>query len=107
MKHGVFVSLTGAAARAASLAAMAVSPGGCGDTPAPLPACTATMPAGTAASVGPDGSSVCSEAGGVTLAKDADLSAEGYTVVGPAFTVSGSGPFAHGLDVVLPYDSGK
>jgi hypothetical protein len=41
------------------------------------------------------------------LAKDSDLSVAGFTVVGPAFTLSGAGPFAHGIDVVLPYDTGK
>lgn len=48
--------------------------------------------------------------------KDADLAADGYTVVGPAFTFAGGTPtagdidatsFPHGIDFVLPYSTGK
>ena len=49
----------------------------------------------------------CTEAGGVTVTKDSDLVADGYTTVGSAFTFTGAGPFPHGIDFVLPYSAGK
>src|SRR3954470_16568543 len=79
---------------------------GCSSTP-PLPTCSAAVPAGTTAIMGPDGTAACTEAGGVTIAKDADLAADGYTVVGNAYSFSGAGPFPHGVDFVLPYSPGK
>lgn len=79
---------------------------GCSSTP-PLPACSAAIPTGATAVNGPDGSSACSEAGSVTIMKDADLSVDGYTVAGSAFTFAGSGPYPHGIDFVLPYSTGK
>jgi hypothetical protein len=77
---------------------------GCGQTAAPLPACSAAIPAGAVATTTLDGASSCTEAGAVTLAKQSDLSADGYTVVGPAFVATGTGPFPHGIDIVVPYD---
>ncbi|HWE30090.1 MAG TPA: hypothetical protein VHB97_18900, partial [Polyangia bacterium] len=79
---------------------------GCSSTP-PLPACSAAIPSGATAITGPDGSSACSEAGSVTITKDADLAADGYTVVGSAYTFAGAGPYPHGIDFVLPYSPGK
>ncbi|HEY1584257.1 MAG TPA: hypothetical protein VGH63_01145, partial [Polyangia bacterium] len=79
---------------------------GCGSTPAPLPACSTAMPTSASAVTGPDGSSACAEAA-VTVMKDSDLSADGYTIVGSAYTLGGGGPFAHGIDVVLPYSPSK
>ena len=87
---------------AASLIAVA----GCSSTPA-LPACSLAIPAGATAIAGPDGSSACTEAGGVTAAKGDSLSADGYTTVGAAYTFSGGGPFPHGIDFVLPYSPSK
>jgi len=80
---------------------------GCGSSTPPLPACSAAIPASATAIAGPDGSSACTEAGGVTIMKDADLTVDGYTVVGNAYTFSGAGPFPHGVDFVLPYSPGK
>src|SRR4051794_19479386 len=80
---------------------------GCGSSAAPLPACSAAIPAGTTAIAGPDGSSACTEAGGVTITKDTDLAVDGYTVVGSAYSFTGAGPFPHGVDFVLPYSPGK
>src|SRR5439155_2298464 len=79
--------------------------GGWNNAAAPLPACSAALPSGAMPTVGPMGSSVCG--GIVSLAAAGDLSVPGYVVVGPALAVSGSGPFAHGLDYVLPYTSSK
>ena len=79
---------------------------GCSSTP-PLPACSLAMPASATAVTGPDGSSACAETSGVTITKDADLSADGYTVVGSAYAFTGAGPFQHGIDFVLPYSPGK
>ena len=79
---------------------------GCGSTVAPLPACSSAMPMSASAVTGPEGSSACAEAA-VTVTKDSDLAADGYTVVGSAYTLAGGGPFAHGIDVVLPYSPNK
>lgn len=58
--------------------------------------------------VTPDGAATCSEAGtSVSLAKSADLSADGYTIIGAAYTATGTGPYQHGIDFVLPYDAAK
>ena len=65
------------------------------------------MPKSASAISGPDGSSACAESGGVTVAKESDLSVDGYTVVGDAFGFHGSGPFPHGIDFVLPYAASK
>ncbi len=80
---------------------------GCGGSAAPLPACSLAIPTGASATLGPDGVSACTEAGSVTAMKDSDLSVDGYTTVGSAYTFSGSGPFAHGIDFVLPYSPSK
>lgn len=106
MKHAVFASVR---AVVASLIGSAIClSSGCGSTPAPLPACSAAIPAGAAATAGPDGASACTEAGSVTIAKASnDLSADGYTVVGPAYGFTAAGPFPHGIDFVLPYSTGK
>ncbi|HXU72838.1 MAG TPA: hypothetical protein VN947_26140 [Polyangia bacterium] len=79
---------------------------GCSSTK-PMPLCSAAIPSGATAVTGPDGSAACAEAGSVTVMKDSDLSADGYTTVGSAFTFTGAGPFPHGVDFVLPYSSGK
>ncbi|MDB4964520.1 MAG: hypothetical protein JWN44_209 [Myxococcales bacterium] len=101
MKHAVFAGLL----MSVAIVSVALT-AGCSDTTA-MPSCTATMPAGTTALAGPDGTSACTEAGGVAIAMEADLAADGYTVVGPAFTFTGAGPFPHGIDIVLPYSTGK
>ncbi len=41
------------------------------------------------------------------IAKAGDLSADGFIVVGPAFTFTGAGPYPHGVDFVVPYSSSK
>src|SRR4051812_32387313 len=77
---------------------------GCSDSAAPLPACSAAIPGTPTASKTLDGASACTEVGAVMLAATGDLSVEGYKALGPAFTASGTGPFPHGIDFVLPYD---
>lgn len=88
-------------------AALLMMAAGCSSTAAPLPACSLAIPMGASAVAGPDGSSACTEAGAVTIMKDADLAVDGYSVVGAAFTFAGAGPFPHGIDFVLPYSPSK
>jgi len=76
----------------------------CTDSLKPLPACSAAIPGAPAATTSPDGASSCTDGAAVTLARTSDLSVDGYTAVGPAFTASGSGPFPHGIDFVVPFD---
>src|SRR6185503_8100724 len=82
---------------------------GCGGTAAPLPACSAAIPGSPTATVGPNGSSACTEVGpqAVTIAQAADLTVANYVTLGPAFTFTGAGPFPHGVDFVLPYTASK
>jgi hypothetical protein len=75
-------------------------------TTAPLPACSAAMPAGVSAVGGPSGATSCAESA-VTAAAAGDLTAAGYTTVGPAIAFGGGGPFQHGIDFVLPYTPSK
>ncbi|HZS42555.1 MAG TPA: hypothetical protein VFF06_37250, partial [Polyangia bacterium] len=81
--------------------------GGCSNSTAPLPACSAAIPAGAKATVGPMGSSGCAETGTITITAAGDLQVSGYVAVGPAFAFAGTGPFPHGLDYVLPYTTSK
>src|SRR5260370_1097673 len=64
---------------------------------------------------GPEVSARSTERGPGTPTKGADLSVDGYTVVGPAIPFAGGAatsdidatPFQHGVDFVLPYSPGK
>ncbi len=108
MKHAVYAALLiGGAAALGS---------GCAPSSVALPACSAAIPTSATAIAGPDGTSACAEAGGVTITRDADLAVAGYTPVGAAYTFAGGTPtpgdidatsFAHGIDFVLPYSASK
>jgi S-formylglutathione hydrolase FrmB len=76
----------------------------------PLPVCSAAMPkTSTATSDLVTGAAACDESGAVTIQASApDLSATGYTTVGPAVAFTNAAtPMAHGLDFVLPYTVSK
>ncbi|MGZ3428645.1 MAG: hypothetical protein ACXVCV_18460, partial [Polyangia bacterium] len=101
MKHLLYASLIGVL--------------GCSSTP-PLPLCSAAMPTTATATTGAAGASACSEGGAVSATKSADLTVDGYKVVGPAITFAGGGSagagidatsFTHGVDFVVPYSPGK
>ncbi len=90
------------------LLSLAFAIAGCSSSAAPpLPVCSPTIPSTATASVGPTGSGACTEAGAVSIAAASDLVVDGYTVVGPAFTFSATGPYPHGIDFVLPYTASK
>jgi hypothetical protein len=79
------------------------APSSDGEAP-PLAACSAALPAGAHTAAGPGGASACAEAAAtLAAAPSGDLAADGYVVVGPALRLDGTGPFAHGIDVLLPY----
>ena len=81
---------------------------GCGASAPPLPICSAAMPPSSTPSSDPKtGAAACAETGAVMINAATDLSVDGYTTVGPAFTYAATGPFQHGVDFVLPYQTGK
>src|SRR5258708_1704151 len=80
---------------------------GCSGGTAALTACSAAIPPGATATKGPLGSSACTDGSAVAVAAAGDLAVAGFVTVGPAMTFSGSGPFPHGIDFVLPYTASK
>ena len=86
---------------------LAVAACGPGSSSGPLPACSAAIPGSPQAVMDASGASACSESATVTIAKTADLTADGFHAIGPAIAFSGAGPYKHGVDFVVPLDAGK
>jgi hypothetical protein len=90
-----------------TLCAVALAACGSGSSSPPLPLCSAALPAGATAAVGPGGAAACSEGAAPTLTAVSDLSVDGYAPIGGALAVAAGGPSPHGVDVVLPFVPSK